>query len=180
MTYRSTQKLVRKFRTEDGNSSIEFAMVFPVFIVLFMSVIEMGVMMTRYMMFERALDVTVREMRLASSGSYTQDEIKRAICDETLIVASCRDALQIEMERLDENEANWSFPSMNAVCKNRVEEIVPATTFQPGASHDTMYVRACLSVEPMFPWAGIGATLSKDDSGAYNMIAQSAFSVEPS
>lgn len=173
-------KSLGKFRDDDGNASIEFVMVFPIFIIMFMSVLEMGVMMTRYMMFERALDISVREMRIASTGTYTQQEIKNRICDETLIVASCRDALQIEMQRMDENESSWSFPTANAVCKNRVEEVVPATKFVPGASHDTMYVRACLSVEPMFPWAGVGATLSKDASGSYNMIAQSAFAVEPS
>lgn len=186
MTYteffkRPLAKLVSRTRVldEDGNSTMEFVMVFPVVIVMFMSVVEMGVMMTRYMMFERALDISVRTLRLDTTVNYTQDSIRDAICDETLIARHCKSTLTLEMVRLDADDQNWAFPSSGAVCTNRAEEVQPATTFTPGLPNDTMYVRACMSVTPMFPWAGLGASMSKDETGAYNMIAQSAFSVEP-
>jgi Flp pilus assembly protein TadG len=179
MTYFSPKALLHRLRGEDGNSSIEFTMIFPIFIVLFLSVIEMGVMMTRYMMFERGLDITVRELRLDSAASYTKDGIRDAICDETLIVSHCKTSLTLEMVRLDNDNNNWSFPAANATCTNRFAEVEPSTAFVPGTSHDTMYVRACMNVEPMFPWAGLGATLVKDENGTFNMIAQSAFAVEP-
>jgi Flp pilus assembly protein TadG len=179
MTYITPKSLLRALRRDDGNSSIEFTMIFPIFIVLFLSVIEMGVMMTRYMMFERGLDITVRELRLDAEGTYTKDDIRNAICNETLIVGNCQTGLTLEMVRLDNDAENWSFPQSNAVCTNRFADVEPSTSFTPGSSHDTMYLRACMSVEPMFPWAGLGASLVKDENGTFNMIAQSAFAVEP-
>lgn len=179
MTYFTPKTLLRRARDEDGNTSIEFVMIFPIFMVLFMSVIEMGLLMTRYMMFERGLDITVREMRLDSAATYTKDSIRDAICDETLIVGHCKSSLTLEMVRLDNDDNAWSFPQSDAVCKSQFVEVEPATNFTPGLSHETMYVRACLNVEPMFPWAGLGANMVKDENGTFNMIAQSAFAVEP-
>ena len=84
-------------RSEEGNATIEFVMLFPIIMVLFLSVIEMGLMMTRYMMFERALDLSVREMRLDTEANYTQDSLRDAICTETLIARHCRKTLTLEM-----------------------------------------------------------------------------------
>ena len=179
MTYLKPKNWLKPFRKEDGNSSIEFVMIFPIFMVLFMSVIEMGLLMTRYMMFERGLDITVRQLRIDTAATYTKDSIRKSICDETMIVSRCHSTLTIEMTRLDSNDASWSFPGREAICKNTTQEVEPYTEFTPGLSHDTMYIRACMNIEPMFPWAGLGATLHKDENGAFNMIAQSAFAVEP-
>jgi hypothetical protein len=174
-----TYLIPKKFRDDDGNASIEFVVIFPIFIIMFMSVIEMGLLMTRYMMFERGLDITVREMRLDTNATYTKEGVRGAICDETLIVANCKNSLTLELTRLDSNDDQWSFPGTKAVCTNTSQEIEPLTKFRPGLSHDTMYVRACLNIKPMFPWAALGANLAKDNTGAFNMIAQSAFAVEP-
>ncbi|MEP5761771.1 MAG: TadE family protein [Litoreibacter sp.] len=165
---------------EEGNSTIEFVIIFPLLMALFLSVIEMGIMMTRYMMFERALDVSMRTVRLDAESNYTRDSIRDTICEETLIARHCQSTLVLEMVRLDADDQSWSFPTNSAVCANRADEdAVPATNFVPGQSNDTMYVRACISVTPMFPWAGLGASIVKDSSGDYSMVALSAFAVEP-
>lgn len=174
-----TYLIPKKFRGDDGNASIEFMVIFPIFILMFMSVLEMGLLMTRYMMFERGLDITVRQMRLDTGATYTKDSVRTAICNETLIVANCNSSLTLEMSRLDSNDDGWTFPGREAICTNTTQEIEPLTAFVPGQSHDTMYVRACLNIKPMFSWAALGASLAKDDTGSFNMIAQSAFAVEP-
>lgn len=173
------RRLFRAAKREDGNATAEFAILFPLFLIMFLSIFEMAMLMTRYMMFERGVDIVVREMRLSSPANYDHDDMRNLICEKTLIVRNCYDELLLEMVRVDDDENAWVFPNANANCVDRQDPSSAVKKFTPGQQNDTMYLRACLVVEPMFPWAGLGATMSVDDSGGFNMIAQSAYSVEP-
>jgi len=51
-------------RKEDGNATIEFAILFPAFIMIFLSAFESGLLMTRQVLLDRAVDLTVRDIRL--------------------------------------------------------------------------------------------------------------------
>lgn len=175
------RRLGRAFRREDGNATAEFALLFPLFMVVFFTIFEMALLMTRYMMFERAVDIVVREMRLSSTGNYTHDQMRDRICQETLIVSECNDELVLEMRRLAQgvNTGNWSFPGANENCVNRVDPSETVKDFTPGQENDIMYLRACLEVVPFLPGTGLGAALAPGANGVFYMIAQSAYSVEP-
>ncbi len=173
-------RLTRAFRRgEEGNATAEFAILFPLFMVMFLTIFEMAMLMTRYMMFERAVDIVVRDMRLTSAGNYSHDEMRNRICEETLIISACYDELVLEMRRVDEDEENWSFPGPQANCVDLDDPGAAVKDFTPGQQNQTMYLRACITVTPMFPGTGLGASLVPDGEGGYNMIAQSAYSVEP-
>lgn len=168
---------------EDGNATIEFAILFPGFMLVFMSIFEVGMLMTRYMMFDRALDVTVREVRLSENRNFTLNQVKTALCAQTVILQNhCMDDLTLEMVRLTANDAggsNWVFPQGDTPCRNYPQNITPTTAFSPSTANDVMFVRACMSIEPFFPTAALGEYLTRDSGGRLNMIAMSAFSVEP-
>ncbi len=57
MTQRKPSRLVRTWRRlmgrEDGNATIEFAIIFPGFFLIFMVIFELGMLMTRYMMLRK-------------------------------------------------------------------------------------------------------------------------------
>ena len=90
MMHRMTSLVGRPLRRilgrEDGNATIEFAILFPAFMLIFMSVFEIGMLMTRYMMFDRALDVAVREVRISANREFTQDQVKTLLCSQTVIL----------------------------------------------------------------------------------------------
>ena len=51
MTLRRLGRFLRRFRRrEDGNPTVEFVVVFPVFMILMVSAVESGLLMTRQMM----------------------------------------------------------------------------------------------------------------------------------
>ncbi|EPX80905.1 TadE/TadG family type IV pilus assembly protein [Litoreibacter arenae] len=184
MTHRKRNRPVRFLRSlmgrEDGNATIEFAILFPVFMLIFMSIFEIGMLMTRYMMFDRALDVAVRHVRLAEDRSFTQDQVKQLLCSQTVILRNhCLEDLMLEMVRLDEDDQNWVFPTDATPCRDLSQEVQPATAHVTGEGNDVIFVRACMSIEPFFPTAALGEYLTRDSAGRLNMIAMSAFSVEP-
>ena len=56
-------------RREDANATVEFVIVFPIVIMLFIAAFETSMLLTRQVMLERALDQSVRHLRLTSGLS---------------------------------------------------------------------------------------------------------------
>jgi hypothetical protein len=165
-------------RNEDGVAAVEFTLVFPIVLFMFVWAVELGLLMTKQVMLEHALDVTMRNLRLGALPDPTTDTLKREICNRARIIGECEDTITIELNPI--NTTNWQMPNTSVACVNRDEEIVPVVSFNLGVQNEIMLVRACVIVEPLFPGTGIGAMLQKDASGGYGMAAVSAFVNEPS
>jgi hypothetical protein len=171
---------IKRFtRRQDGSATVEFVIVFPIFMVIFMSVFEGGLLMTRLVMLDRGLDITVRAIRLApSSTNITHESVKDMICANALILQDCEDQIQVEMVVISAD--TWTMPDASADCIDRTSVIDPVITFSGGEENDIMFIRACVVVDPMFSSSGLGLALSKDDSGGVRILATSAFAIEPS
>ena len=173
------RQLTRFGMSEDGAATVEFVIVFPVFMVIFVSVFEAGLLMTKMVMLDRALDLTVRQIRLATgSGTITHDAVKAMICANTVIIDDCEASLQLEMDVIPAD--TWTMPDTTADCVDREAEIEPVVNFTNGGENDIIFVRACLVVDPMFPNYALGLLLTKDASGGVRLLANSAFANEPS
>lgn len=173
------RKILTRFgMSEDGAVTVEFVIVFPVFMALFVSVFEAGLMMTKLTMLDRALDLTVRQIRLASeSEAITHEAVKEMICDNTVIIDNCDNVLQLEMVVISTD--TWTMPDNTLDCIDREAEIEPVVNFSAGGENDIVYVRACIVVDPMFPNMGLGLILTKDPTGGVRLTASSAFANEP-
>ena len=181
MIYRtSIPALVQKFRrNEDGNATIEFAILFPLMLMVLFAAVELGMINYRQIMLDRAMDMTVRDIRLGTGGDMQHDDIRDPICARSgfIKMAECNVSLKLEMVRLD--PFNWGGIPPQADCVDSVEEADPLINFTNGGSNDLMFLRACASVDVLFPNWGLGEALQKDDGGRVNLYASSAFVQEP-
>lgn len=169
---------IRAFRRrESGAATIEFVIWFPFFFVLVCSSIETGVLMTRHVMLERGLDMTVRGLRLGFWAAPTHDDIKRAICDGAVIIPHCSESLSVEL--LPVSTDTWALPAGAVTCIDRSEEVQPVTQLIPGISNELMLIRVCSKFSPFFPGTGIGMNMAKDGAGNYALVSISAFVNEP-
>lgn len=168
----------RLWKRDDGSATIEFAILFPAFIVIFVSAVDAGVLTLRQMMLDRAVDITVRGLRLGIWTPLDHDDLRTRICSYTSIIPDCENTLLIELQIV--STTTWSMPTTATSCVDREEDIEPATTFTSGDSGDIMLVRVCAILDPIFPTTGIGLQLPKDASGGYALVARSAFVNEPS
>jgi len=167
----------RIWRDQKGVASLEFVLMVPLVLIIFMSAFEAGLLMTRYIMLERSLDMTMRNLRLGQYPNPTPALIKQEICDRSVVLGNCSSNIRIELQPV--STATWAFPTGRAGCVNRDTGIEPATTFNPGAAHQIMLVRVCIAQDTMFPTTGLGLGLPKDSGGAYGLVATSAFVNEP-
>lgn len=179
MTPAST--LLRRFRRfrrgERGASTIEFVIWFPFFIVLVCSSLESGLMMTRHVMLERGLDMTVRGLRLGFWAAPSHDDIKRAICDGAVIIPNCSQSLSVEL--LPVSTDTWVMPAGAVTCTDQSADVQPVTQLIPGISNELMVIRVCSKFSPFFPGTGLGMNLPKDGAGNYALVSASAFVNEP-
>lgn len=175
---RKFAKLPRVFRRdEDGAVTVEFVIMVPFFLGLFLSSVELGLMTLRYSYLERALDVTVRDIRLSTGATPSHDDLVTRICDRATAIPNCSDNLLLEMVRKDPRD--YVEMDDDTLCTNRAESADPVTRFEDGLENDLMVLRACAKVKPIFPTSAFGAGLAKDEAGDYAIVVMNAFVQEP-
>lgn len=171
------RRVLRGFRREDGTASIEFVLAIPVLMTVFMASFESGLLMTRSIMLEQAVDVTIRELRL---GHYTLPDavkLKKEICGRTTILKECEANTIVELTRI--STTNWALPNTKTACIDRDQEIQIPDTMVTILPNDMMLIRVCVRQKLMFPTSTIGMKIASDSKGGYSLVVASAFAVEP-
>ncbi len=167
-----------RFGREDGSATVEFVLLFPLFLGIFASTYEAGLLSTRHAMLIRAVDLAVRDLRLGVDSTPTHDELKNSICNYAGVIPDCDNALHVELEPISKDD--WTFRTGQVQCVDRDEEITPAINVDPGDDNELMLITVCAAIEPMVPVSGLGLKLPKINESDYGLIAMSAFVNEPS
>ncbi|WP_281274733.1 TadE/TadG family type IV pilus assembly protein [Histidinibacterium lentulum] len=168
--------LRRRIVSEDGNSTIEFVLLFPLLFTLFLMSVEVGVLTTREAMLARGTDLTVRDLRLTTGETPDAEELRRRICERAAIIPNCMDRLMLELEARP--LADWSGPRPSVRCVDRTHDPDPVTTFRPGLQNQLMVVRVCALFEPLFPAASLGFSIA-GERGLYGITTVAGFVHEP-
>ena len=170
------KRRLRSFAADEGGSvTVEFLFALPLFTWVTFSSVDMGVMLSRYMMLERALDHNVRKLRLGVPMTY--DELLTNICIDAAIIQECATNLVLELRPI--NTATWNIPEGSAPCYNRQEDIQPVTEFEAGQENEIMLVRACIHIDPLLTGIGIGEVISDTFGGEFTVKTASVFVNEP-
>jgi len=170
-------KLKTFCRDEAATATLEFVIVFPIVMILFTGVFETAMILTRQVMLERALDTTVRVMRVTPNLTATHDQIAGIICDQTVIINDCHNLLTLDLRNIAAPQ--YALPDEDSLCINRDGMVRPANTFQPGLANELMLIRACVIVDRILPFSGFGLNLTRDDTGGLHMISATVFVNEP-
>lgn len=172
------KRALTRFKRDEGNATIEFAIFFPLLVTLLLSTVEIGILSIRQVMLEQAVDLTVRDLRLGKIESPDQDKLRNLICARSLVVADCSGSLLVELRPV--STVTWAPLSEDTTCKDRSVEIDPENiVVAPGQSNDMVLIRVCAIFIPVFPTTTFGIHLSRDEYGGYALVTSSAFVNEP-
>ncbi|MDP5347430.1 MAG: pilus assembly protein, partial [Paracoccaceae bacterium] len=92
---RLADALRRLASREDGTATLEFAILFPAFIVILVSSVELGFITMRHTLLDRAVDLTVRDIRLGTGSAPQYEQIRDTICDRAGAIPDCKDNVKI-------------------------------------------------------------------------------------
>ena len=172
------RKLCRSFaKDRSGVAALEFALVAPMLFALIFASIEAGWIMVQTIMLDRALDRTVRSLRIGTIESPTQENIREAVCADAFVLADCDRMLTLEFVPIATVN---DYPTDTARCVSGGGSLRPVIRFNPGQRSQLVFVRACFVVAPLTPGLGLGLSLPKDSTGDTRLIAKSGFVNEPS
>lgn len=169
--------LSRLRRQDSGAATIEFALLFPIVIYIFMLSFELGLWNIRDLMLRQAVNHVVRDVRLSTGDPPSYEEMKTAICARSLFESGCLGALRIEMRALPLDQ--WDDISEPTACVDREEKVDPLKHFKPGQQNELMIVRVCRLYDPLLPGAGLGRRLSENSEGEYGVRVVTGFVTEP-
>lgn len=167
-------KLRRFFRRSDGSATVEFAILFPIFMSFLMMGAEAGYVSLQRVGLDRAINLAVRDVRLnrLPAGS-SHDQLRSKICEFAIALPDCETHLLLEMRTI--NTQSWTFPTDTNACINLADNFTPVTLFTLGAGESVMYLRACYLVRPIFPTTRLGLQLPLDDAGMFALRATTGF-----
>jgi len=171
------RKLRRIARREDGTATLEFVLVAPFLVSFIIFSVELGIVTMQSAMLERGLDITVRDIRLGTGTAPQHDDIKDSICDNSFVIANCREKLRLEMVPTDLRNPTALDPTPD--CTDVEEPAKPLRAFIPGGQNQLMLLRACLKYKPIFPDSMLGSALIRDTNGEAAFVSMSAFVQEP-
>ncbi|MBM2577826.1 pilus assembly protein [Jannaschia sp. Os4] len=184
---RLRDRLRRALRPEGGGASVEFVIVFPVFMTLFFSSFEASMLAVRHMMLERSLDITAREMRITTGANWSREVVAQRICRNARILADCQDRLVLEMTEID--RSTYNLPAADQQCVDDFTGVTPTTQWDNDTDEEMVLLRACYLVDTFFPGTGLGERLvagNEDtdgdgvpDTDTLRMLASTVFVREP-
>jgi hypothetical protein len=175
---KALRRTFRRMADEDGSITVDFMIVAPLFLTILFASFEAGYANMRQVMLERALDITVRDLRVGALGNQPPHTVVRArFCELATLMPNCQTELMLEMRVID--RATWTGFANAPTCVNRLLNVEPALSFNQGGANEVVTIRACAVFDPFFPTTKWGLQLQRDASGGYQLAAMSAFVNEP-
>lgn len=178
MTGRFRHAIMGFVRDETATSTMEFVIMLPIVMTLFVAVFESGMILSRQVLLERSLDEAVRTLRLTRGLNLTAADIAQAICDNTAAIPDCRRVLVVDLRRID--QTTYALPAQDVACVNRRDiAVTPANLFEQGQDNDLILIRTCAIIDRILPFSGFALNLVRDDTGGIHVVASSVFVNEP-
>ena len=179
---------IRNFIKDEGATvTLEFVILFPVIIMVFVATFETGMILSRQVLLERSVDEAARLLRLsrvivdpATGVRRTPHaaDIKSAICDNTNAIANCEAVLIVELTVID--RATYAMPAQTAPCVARDDpSTIPLSQFDQGMGNQLVLLRSCAVVDRILPISGFGLNLARDNTGGLHIVTASIFVNEP-
>ncbi|MCH8466247.1 MAG: pilus assembly protein [Roseinatronobacter sp.] len=168
----------RFWRSTDGSSTVEFVIIVPFLLSIFLLSVDAGIMQLRHVFLHRAVEQTVREVRLGQVSE--EDRMSSLICERAAMLPNCGSKIAVEMRPVD--TSNFTGLERRSNCIRDEDAITPAVTFTPGAggmAQELMLVRVCVTVEPFIRWTGVALALPVNPTGNFVLNVSSVFVNEP-
>ncbi len=167
-------------RKEDGTVTVDFVIMVPFYIGVFLASAELGIMSMRYAFLERSLDLAVRDIRLSTGFTPTHDQLVAQICNQAAVIPNCTDNLSLQM--IERDPRNWQDVPAANTCGTlgaANPDIDPVVRFDTGDANELMFLRACATVDAVFPGGIFRPITLLNADGEYALVVENVFVQEP-
>lgn len=169
-------------RDESGNAALQFAIIFPLIMLIFAFACDLGLIMMRKVMLERAVDVQVRQIRIGTRAVGDYEGLRKDICTEAIILPDCEKRLKLQLTAMVSRR--WEDPGRTPDCESLKDvTFTRPREYDAASANQLVILRACVVLEPLMPGWGLGQALLADGEGGknrfYQLAAATSFVMEP-
>ncbi len=171
-----TRGLARFFRTSDGTTAIEFAILAPPFLATLIAILEVTIFLFAQQVLQNAATEAGRLFMTgqAQNSDTTQTQFQSDVCPMISALFTCS-ALMVNVQTYSNfSGANASEPTLTF---NSQGQVTNSWSYTPGSPGDVMVVQL------IYQWpivsGPLGYVLSSLGNGYTEMMGVSAFRVEP-
>lgn len=181
MSSKLAERVARFQRDEAGTSTLEFTILFPVVILIFLAALEVGLWSTRQVMLEHGLDQTVREVRLGAIREPDHRGLIDRVCAHAGIIPDCENQLRLQMIPTSVTDHNPAEVNGAYACRDRNEDANAALLnfANTGSNNELMVLRVCALFDPLVAHLSVGKSVKKEDGGGVALYAASGYVMEP-
>jgi len=135
-------------RSRRANAAVEMALVAPIFVVMLLNTIELGIMLYQQSVLDGSARIAARQIRTGQVQSATNPltAFTTAFCNNASIVVSCSQ-VSIDVESF----ANFSSMTLAPVTVNKKGQVTN-NTFTPGGPGSAVAVRVFYTYQFTIPW----------------------------
>jgi hypothetical protein len=197
----TNNRLRRHIADESGVATVGLMVTLPVFLMVFCWIAESGIMMLRWAMLERGLDMATRELRIEgfptalATPESRNDYYLEKICSRMLQKQGCKENLYLDYQAFNVNQSvffsNVDCSDTTAVlvrAPNPLPVVITAESYNvwvetENANFQSNYgeivrVQACVIVRPFTPHAFTLPWFEKSKDGVA-LMANTIFIAEP-
>ena len=158
-----------------GSAALEFGIIAPVFFILFMGIVENGVIFFAGSTLQYATDNAARLVRTGQvqAGSMTQSQFRTRVCNDVSPLLACDSNLQIDMQ----SYAGYTGAAFGAPLDANGNLNAALNNYQPGVACNVVLVRAFYTWKVLTP--GLSVFLTNITGGYHLITATAAFRNEP-
>lgn len=170
-------KGISRFRSaNDGVTAIEFAIVAPAFIGLLIAIIQSMVFLCAQQVLQEAATSAGRLIMTgqAQNSGLTQSQFQADVCPMISVLFTCGDLMVNVQTYASYSAANSTVPTLTY---NSQGQVTNSWSYNPGTPGDIVVVQL-IYPEPVVNGL-LGFTFSDLENGTAEMVATTAFRVEP-
>ena len=167
------------WRSSEGVTAIEFALVAPLLFYFIFASFEVGIIYTQRELLDRAVTNATKQIYIgtASKGQVTRDDLEETICADLVLAGSdCRKNLTLELLPVTSLQ---NTPQTEVICRDSDRDLNPTVGYNPGVRDQYMFVRVCFMKKLLLPGIGFALSLPSDSNDKIALVSSSAFVNEP-
>lgn len=178
--YHIRRRLDRLRHDQTGSATVEFVIIFPLVMMIFVMGLESGYYKIREAMLDRATSIVGRNVGLNRGDLASFTDLKSALCDRALIIPDCEDNIEVEMWMIDMINGNQTVEgTAPCVSGSASANLLSLANFRVAAANQLVVMRVCSMANPMFPTSLLATNMAVAGDDDYAVVAKVAFVMEP-
>lgn len=168
-------------RDTSGVTTVELMVALPLMLSIVSFTMDLGLLMVRNVVLERAVDISIRDIRLGNAPADDYDGLRQKICENAIIIPECSTRLKMQLNAM--SPYVWEDPGKVPDCESLKSVTVTAPrVFDAAARNQLVFFRACAVLDPVMPGWGMGDLLTQASDGTrnrfYQVVAATTFTKE--